>query len=231
MTFDKEMVDYILNIVFPIPSEIGVIEDDSDCPNLEKIQKRIEDSGEKISIEYGMSKFVLISPLLPNVVIKIPFNGSYIYNDDTGELIYNYFEHASGQDCSDYCLAEYQKYLKLKSHHLNCFVAKTLFYKTIDETRIFLQEKVIPKSYIIDERIPSEKSRNQAKIFTHQTYRLSDNKWIANCIDLYGKNKVEQFFNYCSEIDNDILNDCHSGNYGYRLNGTPVIFDYSNFEG
>lgn len=234
MTFDKEIIDYILDIVFPIP-EIGIIEDDDcdSCVNLDIIQDRIRKSGEKITIEYGMSKFVLISPLLANVVIKIPFNGSYEYNEETGELFYKEFEGASDDwhVWSDYCLAEYNKYLNLKYKHLDCFVAKTLYYKTINDTRIFLQEKVIPKFNIINERVPSERSHNQAKVITHHTCRFSDNKWVANCIDLYGENKVKQFFDYCTEVDNDILNDCHSGNYGYRLNGTPVIFDYSDFKG
>lgn len=234
MTFDKEVIDYILDdIIFPIP-EIGIIEDDDcdSCVNLDIFKDRIRKSGEKITIEYGMSKFVLISPLLTNVVIKIPFNGSYEYDEETGELFYKEFEGASNDDdWSDYCLAEYNKYLNLKHKHLDCFVAKTLYYKTINNTRIFLQEKVIPKFNIINERVPSERSHNQAKAITHHARRFSDNKWVANCIDLYGENKVEQFFDYCTKVDSDILNDCHSGNYGYRLNGTPVIFDYSDFKG
>ena len=56
-----------------------------------------------------------------------------------------------------------------------------------------------------------------------------DTNWIANCIDKYGQSKVERFLNYCENIDPDLLEDVHSGNYGYREDGTPAILDFSNF--
>ena len=54
-------------------------------------------------------------------------------------------------------------------------------------------------------------------------------EWIAICLDKYGKSKVERFLYYCENIDLDILDDIHNGNYGYRTNGTPCIIDYSGY--
>ena len=34
---------------------------------------------------------------------------------------------------------------------------------------------------------------------------------------------------YVEEKDPEILNDMHSGNYGYRPNGIPCILDFASF--
>ena len=53
--------------------------------------------------------------------------------------------------------------------------------------------------------------------------------FLANCLDKYGKSKVKRFLHYCANIDPDILEDIHDGNFGYRKDETPCLLDYSNF--
>ena len=87
-----------------------------------------------------MSKFVIMSPYFGDVVIKIPFNGYFNYENN-----WCFFEGGSGPDFTDYCYAEYEKFKELQKHKLNCFVAKTLLYKTIGNFNVFLQERVTPE--------------------------------------------------------------------------------------
>jgi len=223
MTFNNEAVNDILEIIFPLPERFGLFKDEP--VNFESIQQLIKSVDLRAKINFGVSKIVITSPNFNNVVIKIPFNGEFCYDGD-----WEPFHWAPGSDSSDYCLAEYEKYLQLKELGLSCFVAKTLYYKTINNTRVFIQEKVIPEDNVcVFDFLPSFKSKEIADEWQKEGQSVFNAYWTANCLDKYGKSKVEKFLNYCNEVDLDILEDMHSGNYGYRKNGTPAILDYSNF--
>ena len=223
MTFNHNAVDKILTAIFPLPEEFGL---DNNTPiNFKLIQNQIKTVDACACINFGISKMVIISPSFDNVVIKIPFNGEF---DENAEWLP--FEWANGSSSSDYCLAEYEKYCRLKTYGLDCFVAKTIKYKTIDNIRIFIQEKVIPEEDTCSlDFIPSLKSKELARKWQEEGQSIFDTFWFANCLDKYGQSKVQRFLYYCNNIDLDILEDTHEGNYGYRENGTPVILDYSNF--
>lgn len=223
MTFNYNAVDKILTAIFPLPEEFGL--DDGKPLNFKLMQNQIKRVDACARINFGVSKMVIISPNFNNIVIKIPFNGEF---DE--EFEWFPFKWANSSDHSDYCLAEYEKYRQLKTYGLNCFVAKTFPYKTIDGIRIFIQEKVIPEEEMCSsEFIPSLKSKELARKWKEEGQSIFDTFWFANCLDKYGQSKVQRFLYYCNNIDLDILEDIHEGNYGYRENGTPVILDYSNF--
>ena len=224
MTFNHNAVDKILTAIFPLPEEFG-LDNNTEPINFSLIQNQIKTVDTCAYINFGISKMVIISPSFNNVVIKIPFNGEF---DEHAEWFP--FEWANGSSSSDYCLAEYEKYCRLKTYGLDCFVAKTIKYKTIDNVRIFIQEKVIPEEDTCSlDFIPSLKSKELARRWQEEGQSIFDTLWFANCLDKYGQSKVQRFLYYCNNIDLDILEDTHEGNYGYRENGTPVILDYSNF--
>lgn len=241
MEFEAKLIDKFLEVIFPLPDNFGVTSYDDigeELDNEYEIRSALRKIDELADISYGMSKLVITSPHLHGVVIKIPFNGHYEYDceyDEDEALIeeeytWRPFCSASATDKSDYCLSEYEKYMKLKSYKLNCFVAKTYFYKVIDGVRIFLQEEIIPEEDDYSEHASSKESQNIAKEWRSEgKFWGIDSEWIANCIDEYGKEKVEQFLSYCNHTDYDILEDMHCGNYGYRENGTPCLLDFSNF--
>lgn len=241
MVFNQKLVDDFLDAIFPLPEEFGIVsmaeEGEEDYPvNFDALRQEIFDVDSSARVDWGMSKLVISSPNLNNIVIKIPFNGYYMQLVDESKEDPTYFhewcefEFATGSDCSDYCLSEYEKYQRLAVYSLDCFVAKTMFYKTIDGIRIFLQEEVIPFSDSADEYPASLMSKKIANKW-HKDREFSgiDPDWIANCIDIYGISKVKRFLFYCKNIDLDILEDMHDSNFGYRKNSTPVILDYSNF--
>lgn len=234
MTFNKENIDKILDAIFPLPENFGIIvdyEDTSQPECIDEIFEAIWDVDKEASVNFGASKLVISSPNIENVVIKIPFNGYYQIDSIFGNLDWFPFEWASGSDETDYCLTEYEKYKKLKERKLNCFVAKTFYYKTLYGVRIFLQEKVTSVADGWDNPNPSKNSRDIAKKWYKEGKFYIDPEWIANCLDRYGKSKVEKFLYYCSNIDSEILEDVHSGNFGYRSNGTPALLDFSSYSG
>lgn len=232
MTFDREKIDAILNNIFPLPKEFGSVNYDYEFEVINEniLRQAIFEVDPFAYICYGASKLVIISPKIKNIVIKIPFNGTYYSIEEDGSIVWEPFHWAPGSDNTDYCLAEYEKYCRLKTYGLDCFVAKTCYYKTIDNVRIFLQEKVILNSEsCYSNAFPSEKSKSIAQNWWAEGVICIDPEWIASCLDKYGKSKVERFLWYCNNIDLDILEDAYSSNIGYRENGTPVIADYSNF--
>lgn len=232
MTFNHRLVDEFLEAIFPLPEQFGVIISDDDETtepiDYSLIQEVVWDVDPDASVYFGMSKLVIVAPSLNGVVIKIPFNGRY-YEDCEGELHWVPFEWATGSDKSDYCLTEYEKYNRLKTYGLNCFVAKTIFYGIRCGVRVFIQEEVTSQNDLYQTRRPSEKSSNLANKWYDEGKFYIEPEWIANCLDKYGESKVERFLYYCSNIDPDILEDMHDGNFGYRPNELPVLLDYSNY--
>ena len=230
MTFNRDFINKILDSIFPLPEEFGLI-DNEEPIDFEIIQDKVFNVDPAANIFFGASKMVIVSPTIGDVAIKIPFNGSFEYDYSSSEdTIWTPFLFVPGSKEYDYCLAEYEKYEKLKIYELDCFVAKTIFYKTLYNVNIFLQELVTSVAEIYENYpLASDNSRKTAKEWYIEGRFNIDPEWIANCIDTYGESKVKNFLYYCTDIDEDILNDAHSNNYGYRKDNTPVILDYSNF--
>ena len=232
MTFNHKLIDRVLEAIFPLPKEFGVIcydNDETEPINFSFFQDAVWSIDPDANVCFGMSKIVIISPNFGNVVIKIPFNGYYMEKNMECSLEWNPFHWAASSDPKDYCLAEFEKYNKLKTYGLDCFVAKIMFYREICGVRVFLQERVIPENDSYCTRKPSRKSQDLANKWFDEGKIYIEPEWIANCLDKYGKSKVERFLYYCANIDLDILEDIHEGNYGYRNNETPCILDYSNY--
>lgn len=235
MTFNHVLVNQILDAIFPLPSKFGIeipVDEEVYPKNYNIIKSEIFHVDPYACVYFGASKIVIASPKIGNAVVKIPFNGTYYQEEENDEEFeWIPFEWAPGSDPADYCLAEYEKYQRLKDYGLGCFVAKTLFYKKRDGFRIFIQEYVMPENESCDSHNASDQSTTTAKKWRREGKIRSDleNEWIANCLDIYGESKVKRFLYYCDNIDPDILEDIHKANYGYRENGTPCILDFSNY--
>ena len=115
MTFNHKLVDKFLEAIFPLPEKFGVIcsnnDDNEDEPiDFWAFQEKVWNVDPDAIVCFGMSKIVIVSPNLENVVIKIPFNGYYIESNIKGNLEWNPFRWAVGSDPKDYCLTEFEKY-------------------------------------------------------------------------------------------------------------------------
>lgn len=98
---------------------------------------------------------------------------------------------------------------------------------------IIIQEKAIP----LDDSdtispTPSKEAKTAVKEHIDsgawKCLDMLNEDWVANLYDLYGEKFETAFVEF---IKDDIITDLHTGNYGYRLDGTPVIFDYCGYEG
>ena len=233
MKYNKESVDKILDAIFPIPEQFGVIASGDFAEPIEffDIRKNVKEVDANAKIYYGMTKLVILPSDCENIVIKIPFNGLFEEDPVSGELDFYYFYGAAADNCSDYCLAEYEKYTELKAQELECFVAETICYRQFGNMTIILQERITPEKDICFPAKPSKLSSAMAKslIKDLELTLLYEREWVANCIDCYGYQKVKEFLTYCEKVDPDIVEDAHDANYGYRKDKTLAFLDFSNF--
>lgn len=180
---------------------------------------------------HGVSKLVFVLKE-QDWVIKIPFNGYYsnVLDDETCEYgkeeeeYWTFFQYAA-ENGWDYCNVELEKYESVQSRGLECFFADTR-YLCSDKNNypIYIQEKVIPCSDDKEKRTPSKKSLELVK----DKHYFND-EWVAIAIDFYGEHKVKQFLDYIENIDPIISDDLHTGNYGYRPDGSPCLLDFSGW--
>lgn len=255
MNFDRNVVDKMINTLPPILGEtpFGLLYDEDEggpqypiC--FDEIQEQILDIDGETEFKYGISKLVIIAPSLKNTVIKIPFKGFYDKYEDDGynkhkdivyfdENLYEYdfsaFENARTKDRTDYCAVEYEKYQKLKDLNFEIFVAETAFYTTLSNgIKIYIQEKAYSSEDDPNwsSRKSTQRSHNLARHWSEDEGITINTEWVGLCIDKYGEEITKKFLDYCNYKDPIIISDCHCGNIGYRMDGTPLIIDYSGFE-
>lgn len=231
MIINESVVNKIIEIISPlIHDEFGRIEEDDDYSfdDAYWIQEELIEHGIDAEVLNGVSKCAILCPDMGDVVLKIPFNGWYHVDMDTGELIWYPFEESEDDTRCDYCAAEYCKYEELASKGLECFVAETMIYKSENNHSFYLQEYVTP-FYLDEDTHPTSPQTKEIVETLKVDAEMVDSEWFANCVEYYGKKKVESFFNYCKTTDSTILSDTHSGNFGYRKNGTPALLDFSGW--
>lgn len=225
--------------------------------NFEMIYDEVKRVDADADLHYGISKLVIISPHLGNYVIKVPFNGMYEENYDydcSKENGCDYLcrcccscEHGVEPEYKDYwcdysnadsptgwnyCDAEWQKYKNLRKIGLDCFVAKTYPFIEIEGFKCFIQEIAVAENDANGNETSRVTcaSRQKAESLNSEFHCDLNEDWLGLCIEIFGAKKVRHFMEYAENIDPEILNDMHSGNYGYRPNGTPCILDFASFD-
>lgn len=217
-----------------IPTEFGANIEEDWCPVAEELGWRIEkETGISIEVYHGVSKMAIIIPGC-SLVIKIPFNGQWRYEERYNEETK---EYEKGEECfepfyeyEDYCALEESVYQNAEAAGFEQYLAKTSFYKTIKNCYVYVQEKVFGM-YSDKATTPTDDSRKKIKDRCGDYLGTSD--WSACFIDFFGEDAFEKFYNYCvygdDEHDMCIADDLHSGNIGFRADGSPVILDYSGW--
>lgn len=177
----------------------------------------------------GVSKMVFILND-SNWVIKIPFNGYFYitWNEEDDWICekeeWDCFRYAMND--WDYCNVELEKYKDARKQGLECFFAETKYLcKGMNNHPIYIQEKVIP----VNKDTIKRKASNRALKIAGKTSTCLSKTWLALAIDFYGNEKVQKFVNYIENIDPEISQDLHYGNYGYRLDGSPCLLDFSGW--
>lgn len=213
-----------------IPNEFGIWEDDDSLTSsaecyVEKVLALAKSMNIKISYSYGVSQICFILENQPKV-IKIGFDGRMYYNEYYDEETDSYID--SDPEFEEYSINYTEKaqsiYDLAVSKGVEEFFAKTeLLGTTFCNQPVWAQEFVYPfDTQHTSTTKPSKKSYDLAK----KSYLPFSIEWIATAIEIYGEDKVKALSNFIE--DND-LNDFHSGNYGWDLVGNPKIFDFSGF--
>lgn len=179
----------------------------------------------------GASKLVFILPSISKV-IKIPFKGQFWYQE--GEYDEETEEYGEGEEVfdpfytEDYCALEEEIWYDADNNYCGEFFAKTEFARNVKGLiNIYVAERVICYENA-GASTASEDSKK--KVREDIDFRsIGPHDWMAEVIDYYGEEIARKFTDYIIGSNYDIIGDLHHGNVGYRLDGAPVILDYSGF--
>ena len=128
-----------------IPTEFGANIEEDWCPVAEELGWKIEkETGIPIEVCHGVSKMAIIIPGC-SLVIKIPFNGQWRYEERYNEETE---EYEKGEECfepfyeyEDYCALEESVYQNAEAAGFEQYLAKTSFYKTIKNNLVEAYKK------------------------------------------------------------------------------------------
>lgn len=220
-----------------IPGEFGPDGDDGyfDSDFILNQIKSFEEKYGHVEARNGISKLVIIFDNLP-FVIKLPFNGMWFweegdYNEETDEYedvkYFREFNRADSGYGNDYCEAELNIIEKVTHFGFGALMAEEAFIGEFNYCNFYIQEKV--KCVSAGGTPPTKDSLKRAENMSIE-YKVCSDEWRAVVIDTLGEKFWIDFIDWCLKTYCGVINDMHSGNYGYRYDGTPVMFDVSGFD-
>lgn len=185
-------------------------------------------------VDWGISKAVIIFDELP-FVIKIPFYGMWEseeeYNPETDEYewkedFFEEYRYAGENGGSDYCGAEEAVIMAMEEEGFGELAPEMECIGTYGDHSFYIQEKVQPFDY--SDIKGTEESLKKARSMKGRYY-CGEFEWRAVVIDNYGEKFWIRFIDWAKGRNLAFLGDMHSGNIGYRFDGTPVILDLAGF--
>ena len=217
-----------------IPDDFGTYED-SDELYTDSIYHgcgEVKELNNEYEVQNGISKVVIV-PALFHWVMKIPLNGRWVsvWNsedeyDDECEYTFDSFMWADAPDDSDYCWDEMLKINAATKAGFGALFPCTELVAERSGKRYYIQEKVNPFYDFKSTSTPASIARAKEM---DDNYKFCATEWRAAVIDYYGEEFWMNFVSWDNRQNSHILNDMHSGNYGFRDDGSPVIFDASGF--
>lgn len=253
MRYNRDIAMRIFSVLEKhLPENFGKVQDDDFIVNMDEIEGRIWAIDHTVKFYSGASKLAIVAESLGKVAIKIPFNGYYEYSDEyydyrrSDEYDYTddeeewgfdrkyYFEKfcgGGGKNNNDYCAEEYATYKELKELGYEQFVAETELLGGVNGMYILVQELVTSMNDYCKKIVNSQRSIETSKRI-REDYSSANNvndDWVAACVEHYGEELSDKFFNYTEEDGYSILADAHWNNYGYREDGSPCILDFSDY--
>lgn len=229
MTVDK---DYIFNLLSFIDFKAVTADDTFAEDNF--TDYFIKEVPEDCNYNYGASKLVII-PEHEDYVIKIPFN--CVYNEDYTALDdeqeeWLYFQNAyyCRQEVYgwDYCEAEVEYYEEAADWGVEKYFAETRYIGDCYGWPIYIQ----PKCEAMEDTRRShshtleEYDSIQEKADSVNQYGIRDRDFLCDLFKDADVDTVSLLFQFIDEM----LNDLHSGNYGYFEGTTDAcLLDYAGW--
>lgn len=167
--------------------------------------------------KFGATKLVF---LFKDFVIKLPFNGTYWYTD----------EHYTQSEFNEfivenYCEIESTIYADAIVAGVDKFFASTRYAGRTKSGICFYKSERVNEFRYGPTASPQAIQQADTVISNHNDCDI-DYNWLSIAIDYYGIDEVENLMNF---IEEENINDLHSGNVGFRADGSPVILDYSGY--
>ena len=231
----------ILNKYIKSKAEFGSYDRDDVCPEAEDIRDYLYWHGKKlnlgqIKVANGVSKIALISDTL-DCILKVPMLGRFYerYDDDAeGEedkyyYAFEEFQYGSGAFHNDYCQKEADIYWCAVEHGVDMLFAKTEFFDILDcGITVYKQPRVVPYN---DSEVKTASPAALATVKNNNDYNYAPcrNEWKASVIDFYGQEVLDKFIDFIDNVCPEVGEDLHIGNYGYTLDGRPILLDYSGW--
>ena len=152
-----------------------------------------------------------------DIVIKIPYNGHYCFDPDTGEPVF--------EDIPNHIVIENQIY-EDASDEMQKILLKNEYLFNYNNLGIYAQKAIAEKeservhSILTSELLDKVQAARDSRPFGH---RSPCDNFLAE-IMLQHPDTYEDIFDELCNID-----DMHNDNYGYLANGMTVIHDYAGY--
>lgn len=175
----------------------------------------------------GCSKWVLALKNLPGWVIKVPFQGYRIYEDE--EYLDEYkdftFKGAKNEvDDWDYCLREFEVYLEAKERNLEKFFSEILYLGDYHGLPIYVAEET--NDYYNGEPIGC--SSNYSDTISAQHNFVVSAQHIEELLESGAmEEEIHSLLNLFTECN---VGDFHNGNFGWDEEGHLRFIDFSDFD-
>lgn len=177
---------------------------------------------------YGATKLVLWFKELIGYVVKIPFCGCLVDDEDIEEdSAYwgMHFEEFIGADGDwDYCAREVELYAKAQENKVEDLFLQTSLIGYVKDYPIYIQPQG-KTFYCVNHPVLSNDELHSSRRLCEEAKVSLDEHWINDAIQAYGLEKVKSFLNFLHENE---IDDLHNNNLGY-YNHKPVIIDYAGY--
>lgn len=184
-------------------------------------EKILKDMG--IRYNYGATKFVLVCEDLENWVIKLSYEVSESFIEETG--IFNF------------CEREAENYEAACKKGLEQFFAATYKVGIVQDVNVYLQERVDPDNELfyayfeeyVDERYSEcdREAENYWNMVEEDIYDLGDEERLEAIFRQdYTVEEIRELIEFCEDYD---INDLHECNYGVTPDKRNVIIDFSGY--
>ena len=128
---------------------------------------------------------------------------------------------------NSYCFRESEIYAIAEQYNLGFAFAKIKCFDEIDNTRIYLQEKVYRYSDSLKQHSVEElKSIRDKTSNYHENTWMIPPEWSLAFVDTYGEEVFDEFLEFCVEQN---INDLTESNIGYTKEGLPIAFDFAGY--
>lgn len=179
-------------------------------------------------VRSGASKVVFAFAEYPDVVVKIPFIGNGVYDDNNIFLyedhIFDGVQNCWGGESWNYCQYEADLYKEACKRDLGRFFFSTEELCTIGDTQFYVSDRANTEfEYGIV--TPSGDSWNKAK-WAYKTSPINE-----DCLAvLYEQNPTDEVDELIDFLNEYYLNDFHWGNLGYNDDNYLCLLDYSGYK-